>query len=220
MNLIIMHGSGLSALSHKLSAIKKGFDQISITELNCKDVGLGQVLAAIATPQLFSDKRLVILEGFDPGFKLTGLPEDENLTVVLKSNKKLTASSEILKSTASSKPQVILFEEKGETNIFPFLDMLAEKKGGAFGQLENYLEEWGGQYVLTMIFYMLRRLILPVKKLPPFIAKKIELQKKNFRLEKITFLYKEALETDFKIKNGLIGDKLGLTMLVEKIIKV
>lgn len=218
MRLIILHGSGLSAIANKIFATRKNFDPLAVTEINCKEKDLGQVLAEISTPQLFAEQRLVVLENLEPASDLSKLPGDEKLTIALKFSKKLLPASEILKSTLRFKPQTILLEEKDETSIFPFLDMLGEKNKRAFGELGKYLEEWGGQYVLTMIFYFLRRMVISSKKMPSFMAAKIDRQKKNFNLEKIQELYKEVIETDFRIKSGLIEEKLALTLLVEKIL--
>lgn len=222
MNLIILHGNGLSAISQKLSDIKKNFDPLEIQTLSGKEWDFEGVVIELSTPQLFSDKRLVVLEDFDPPaggqMGLDKLPDDPDLTVVLKISKILTQNSVILKQAAALKAQIFQFSEKDETSIFPFLDNLAEKRTQAFLDLEKYLGEWGGQYVLTMIFYLLRRLIMKPKKLPEFVIRKIERQKKNFSLEEIKNLYKQTLETDFKIKSGLLEEKLGITLLVNKIL--
>ena len=86
------------------------------------------------------------------------------------------------------------------------------------GQLDGLLKEYGSQYILTMIFFMLRRLVNPPKNLPPFVIKKIEAQRKNFDQEKIKELYKNGIETDFKIKRGLLEEKMGLTLLLNKML--
>lgn len=225
MKLVILHGNGLAGISNRLSQIKKDFDPLSITEVNGKKQSLESVLAEISTPQLFSEQRLVILEDFDPaltgaGQSLEKLPHEDGLTVVLKFSKLLPSSSVILKEAVKLNAQVMALTEKDETPIFPFLDNLSDKKPLAFVQVDQLLKEYGSQYLLAMIFFMLRRLINPPKNLPPFVIKKLEKQKQNFGGSKITEIYQAALETDFKIKKGLIEEKIGLTMLVQKILSV
>lgn len=209
MQLIVIHGNGLSAISQKVSEIKKGFDNVSTTEINSKERDFDQAVVAVATPSLFSEKRLVVLEDFEK-IDASKLPADGDLTVVLRFSKQLPATSGILKQ----KGQIINLSERDEKNIFPFLDKLADKNQDAAVEIDKFLEGFGGQYLLTMIFYLLRRMVQTTK--PGFMAGKIEKQKKNFPLERIKTLYKDSLETDFKIKSGLIEEKLGLTLLVNK----
>lgn len=217
MNLIIIHGNGLSAISNKLVSIKKGFESLDILTINAQEKSLNAALMEILTGQLFSQKRLVVLEDFED-FDLDKLPDGEDITIVFRINEALDTNSPLLKSAGKHKTQIFQYSEKDETSIFPFLDNLAEKKAQVFVDLEKYLNEWGGQYVLTMIFYLLRRMVIPAKKLPEFVAKKIERQKKNFSLERMNQLYKDAIETDFKIKSGLIEEKTAIVMLVNNII--
>lgn len=222
MTLIIVHGNGLVAAQNKLVQIKKGFDLLSTTVISGKELDFSEAILGSSTGGLFSEKRLMILEDFDEKkIDLEKLPSDDpDLTLVIKINKTLTAASSLIKTATKLKAQIYSFSERDETNIFPFLDSLADKNASeSLKMLNSYLAEWGGQYVLTMIFYMLRRLIMPIKNLPPFVIKRVESQRRNFSQEKITALYKEALETDFKIKSGLLDERNGLTLLVNKIIQ-
>ncbi len=215
MNLIILHGGGLVSKNNKLSQIKKGFDPMDIVELNGKGLTWGQVKTDLLSSLLFSPKRLVILEDF-PQIKLEELTPDENLTLVLNFNKSLISTSVILKEAKKFNAQVIEFSEEQETSIFPFLDLLCEKNPRAQVELGKYLDEWGNQYVLTMMAYALRRFVGSPKKLPPFVLRKMENQRKNLPLERIKMLYREIIETDFKIKRGLIEPDMGLFLLTEK----
>jgi DNA polymerase III delta subunit len=216
--IILIHGTGLASISKKLSELKKDFDVLSIQEFSAKQIEFEQAVAQIATGGLFDEKRLVVLEDFDEKIDFSKIPNDEGVVVVIKLVKNLAANSVLLKKATELRVQVFNFTEAGETNIFPFLDNLADKKEIAMKQLEDYLDEWGGQYVLTMIFYMLRRMVQNPKKLPPFVQQKIAKQKQNFPLEKIKELYKAGLETDFKIKSGLMEERIGLTLFVDKIL--
>lgn len=221
MNLIILYGSGIVSISQKLSQIKKEFDPLLIQTLSGKDFEFDKAVIELSTPQLFSEKRMVVLEDFETTeIDLEKLPVEEGFTVVLKFSKLLASNSVILKIAAEKKAGIFQFGEKDETSIFPFLDNLAEKNRKALGELEKLLREYGGQYILTMLFYLFRRLIIKPKKLPDFVLRKIERQQRNFSVAQIKFFYKMAIETDFKIKSGNIEEKLGVTMLVNNIITV
>jgi DNA polymerase III delta subunit len=220
MNIIVLHGNAPLFQSNKISQIKKGYEKLEIQELSGKEKDYPQILTELSTPQLFSEKRLIILENIDEKLlDLEGLPKDENLTLVIRFSRMLHKSSSFLKKAEAQKAQIILLSEKDESSIFPFLDDLAEKNlQGVFKKVDKIHEELGFQYILTMIFYMLRRLILPAKNLPPFMQKKIEIQKSNFPQRRISELYRIALKTDFKIKSGLMEEKIGLTRLVQEIL--
>lgn len=216
--IILIHGGGLAATSKKISEIKKSFDPLTVQEFSGKQTEFEQAIIGLSTGGLFSEKRLVILEDFDEKVGLDKVPDADGLTVVFKTNKNLTVSSVLLKKAVLKKAQIFNFTEAGETSIFPFLDNLADKNPKALKQLEDYLDEWGGQYVLTMVFYMLRRMLQSPKKLPPFIQQRIAKQKQNFSTERIAGLYNEGLETDYKIKNGLMEEKIGLTLFVNEVL--
>lgn len=218
MNLIVLHGNGLVGISNRLLAIKKEFDKDSVQEISVKKVEMGKVLAEISTPQLFSDKRLVILEDIEDKINVEQLPEDDQLTLVLRFNKSIPKNSSLLKQAVNKKAQVIELTEKEESNIFPFLDGLVEKKSNSLKELEVLYEQFGSQYILTMIYFQLRKLATSPKNLPPFVLKKIAAQKQNFNQAKLVKVYRKVLETDFKIKQGLLEERIGLTILAKSFI--
>jgi hypothetical protein len=69
-----------------------------------------------------------------------------------------------------------------------------------------------------MIAYFLRRMVL-LKTASDFMKTKITQQKKNFPEERIKILYRELILTDYNVKKGLTDDRLGLSLLVEKILR-
>lgn len=220
----ILHGGGVIALSQKISQIKKDFDPLSVTQISGKDFAFDEALVNFSTPGLFSEKRLVVLEDFDltaGNVDLERFPDDPKLTVVLKASKELTQASILLKQAKKIDAQVFLFKEQDEKLIFPLLDALAEKKKEVYTLFERNYEAYGAQYLLTMIFYMFRRLILkPRSNLAGFVIQKMENQRRNFGMEKIKELYLTALMTDFKIKSGLLDEKIGLTLLIGRIMAI
>lgn len=218
MNLIILHGNGLTGQINKLQDIKSRFDPLNIVEISGKESDFEKAVVNLSTSSLFSQERLVILEDFEESLDISKLPSEPDLTIVVRFPKALHASSKLLKSASSLNSQIILVTETDENTIFPFLDKLSEKRPQALLELDPLLEQFGGQYVLTMVFYMFRRLIQKPKKLPEFILRKLELQRRNFDPKKIKALYHFALETDFKMKNGLIEEKLGLTLILNRIL--
>lgn len=219
--IIIIHGNGITAQTAKVLEIKKGFDPLSVQEINGRNFSWSDTILELSTPQLFSKERLVILEEFgDKEIDLSLLPKDGDLTLILRFLQPLTASSPFIKKAQSLKLAVLAFNENDEKAVFPFLDQLAAKDQRALLSLDKLLAEYGGQYLLTMLFYLFRRMLIkPGGNLPAFVVKKIVAQSKNFSLDKLRELLKVALETDFKIKTGLVEEKLGMTLLVEQILR-
>lgn len=217
--IVLVCGNAFSSISQKISQLKSTFDPIAISELNVRSLGWGQVVLNLSGGGLFDEKRLVILEDVDMGVSLDDIPDSLNLTVVLKFLKPLPATSNILKWVMQKKGLIFNLTEKNEVSIFPFLDALVEKRAErVLPQLDKLLRDFGGQYLLTMITFALRRLVATPKTLPPFVLNKIVSQKRSFTMDKIKNLYRECLETDFKVKSGKIDEKIGLTLLVEKIL--
>lgn len=219
MPIYIYHGNGLSAISTAVSRIKQSFDALSISEFNGKTQSLEEALMSIATPNLFADKRLILLDNYPEKIEIGKLVDDPSITVIFRFNKQIPANSVFLREALKKKFLIREFSEADETSIFPFLDLLGEKNGRALGMFEKLYAEYGSQYLLTMLYYFYRRMVAKPKKMPSFALQKLERQKRNFSQEQITKLWEETLETDFKIKSGLLDPKLGLTLLVESILQ-
>ncbi len=218
MTLILIHGNSLLGIFNKLAQIKKSFNKFSISELDYKDLG-SRVSFDFNTPQLFAEQRLVIIGNIENDFNFELLPKDNpEITVVVFITKLLPSSSKILKQAMALKAEIIPINEKEDSSIFPFLDKLAEKNPSSLVDFEKLYKNYGSQYLLTMIFYMFRRFILIPKNLPPFVITKLKKQKNNFTEDKIKNLYYQSLELDFKIKNGLVEEKTGFTLLIQNII--
>lgn len=214
MKLILLHGNFQIAVLQKAAQIKKEFDPLSISEIADSGPGFN-----LSSPSLFSEKRLVILE--NPDIKVVEKIIEEksiDLTILIKFSKHLEKSSAVLKKILENKGEVFNFEESAQISIFPFLDMLGTKNRNAFKEFEKNYSQYGGQYLITMLAYFLRRMIQRSKTSSDFMSQKIESQKRNFNQERIKSLYSEIIETDFKIKQGLIEEKLGVTLLVQKIL--
>lgn len=213
MKIILVHGNLPEAVFNKVDSIKTGYDPLSVTEV---DAGSEIDLSSTS---LFSEKRLVIFD--NPDIKLIEKLAGDNsteLTVLLRYAKLLEKSSPIIKKAGEIKAEIFSFEEKNQNTVFPFLDFLGNLNAKAYAEMEKNYKESGGQYLITMLAYFLRRMILN-KTSSDYMRSKIEQQKRNFSKEKIMDLYKELIETDFKIKRGFIDDRMGVLLMVEKILR-
>jgi DNA polymerase III delta subunit len=206
-------------MSKAVSMWRTKYDQMAVSEFNGKNQSIDEAIIGIATADLFAESRLIILENYHEKTDLSKIVTDDKTTVVIRYQKPLPATSILLKTAKLLQANIQEFSEADEISIFPFLDLLGEKKPLAYAQFEKVYSEYGGQYIFTMLYYFYRRMIVVPKKTPAFALQKLERQKQNFSLDKIKDLYRDTLETDYKIKSGLIDDHLGLTLIVEKILE-
>lgn len=214
MKLILLHGNFQTALIKKVSEIKSSFDPLAITELSQGSVG-----SNFSSKSLFTDKQLVILENPDVDTLEKSInANDTDLTILVRFSKTLEKSSVIFKKIVELKGEILNFDETSENTIFPFLDLIGNLNKKSYIEFEKNYDEFGGQYLLSMLAYFLRRMVQKPKTTSDFMIQKIQTQKRNFGAEKITKLYRELIETDYKIKQGLLEEKMGVTVFLHKII--
>ncbi len=126
-----------------------------------------------------------------------------------------------------------LSQKKVENDIFKLIDYIGEKKSSdAMKILNDMISE--GESVLA-IFAMIAKqfkIVMQVRQLQidgytskviaeklsihPFVAGKALKQTKNFSDESIIDMLNYILESDYKIKNGLIRDTIAIEMLIGK----
>lgn len=216
MNIYILHGGGEESISKKIDEIKKDHDQSSVYSFLANETK--SIPPEILNPGLFEKKRLLILENFDFEY-IEKLPEDDSLDIIFKFSTTLSSRSKFLNSNRKNL-KIYFFPEEKDVSIFSFLDSVAEKNPKALASIEGLYDKFKGQYILTMLLFSLRRLILPSKSSNDFVLKKIEKLKKNFTIEKIKDLYFDVLQTDYKIKTGILDEKTGVLGLVLRFITV
>ncbi len=217
MRIFILHGSGESEILKKIDLIKKDFDPLYIFNISAKNIKDLRSLPEILSSGLFNEKRLIILEDIDEDVNLENLPKNENLTVVFKFLKTLSPKSRYLSLKNAT---IFSFPEEREISIFPFLDEISEKNPKALGKVEDFYNKYKGQYIVTMLYFSMRRLILPLKTKNYFALNKLEKLKKNFSRETISKFYFEILETDNKIKLGFLDEKLAVERLILRLINL
>ncbi len=217
MKPLLLHGTAKVASRNKLLSVKEKFDQNNIVVFE-EGSDLQTMLGSLATASLFSEERLIILENPPEDFTFDSLTLNDSLTLILWFDHEVSAKKPITE-WAKKNGQIFFFPEAKEVSVFPFLDCLATKDKKAFLEL-NKLKNAGFdiQYFITMVFYLLRNLLVTPKNAPQFVKDKLQRQRKNFDKEKITNLYKEIIEIDFKIKSGLLEKSQAEFLLVNKFI--
>ncbi len=196
MTPLLLHGPAISASRRKLQELRKKFNPDNIVVFE-EGTNVQTILGSLLTPSLFSDQQLIILEN-PPEDLVNCILHPVSCILILWFDHEID-----IKKWPGFEP--LFFPEAKEVSVFPFLDYLAAKDQKAFLEMEK-LKDAGFDihYCLTMVFYLLRNLIAAPKNAPDFVKKKLARQRAEFDREKITKLYKDILEIDFKIKSGLL----------------
>lgn len=210
MMRLLLHGPAKSASRKKLIELKQKFDPNNVGVFE-EGADRKTIKEALAGQSLFSSEQLIVVEN-----PLSELSEDNfnfgNCSLILWFDHEIDPKK-------WSSFEISFFPETKEVSVFPFLNFLAEKDRNAYLELDK-LKKAGFdiQYILTMVFYLLRSLAVAPKKVPDFVRKKLERQRINFPLDKVIQLYNEMLQIDFKIKSGLLEKDHAEFLLVQKFI--
>lgn len=195
MKLVILHGLAINTSRKKLSEIKNKFTSDNVITLD-STANTEEILTNLLSESLFGGERLVVVEN----------PPEELINHTLFPNPYtlvLWFDHEI--DTKNWKDaEILFFPEAKEVSVFPFLDFLGNRDKKAFLELDKLKQEYDSQYLITMILYLLRNLSCTPKGAKEFVKAKFAKMRKNFSEEKLINMYKFVLNTDFKIKSGLI----------------
>lgn len=214
MKLLLLHGAGITSSRNKLNEFKKHFEEGSLVVFeegsNQQDINNNLV-----STQLFYDERLIILE--NPPVDFTGYTINPNpITLLLWFDREIDSKKPVLEWVKKINGQILYFPENKEVSVFPFLDLLAEGNKKAYLELEKLKKtDFDIQYFIVMIFYLLRNLVVTPKSAKDFVKNKNARLRVNFPKERITKLYRAILETDFKLKKGLIENSQVEFLLVD-----
>lgn len=213
MKLLLLHGSGISSSRKKLLELKQKFDPGSVITFDpsaqwpAQDPG--QIMASLQTMSMFGEERLVIIENPSVDLVLDLSPLTSHLSLILWFDHEIDPKK-------YPKAEVLFFPEGREISVFPFLDLLANKNPEAFLEMDKLKKAYDSQYVITMVFYLLRSLVYLPAKSSEWVKKKAARQRANFTDEDIKNLYKFILEVDFKVKSGLMEPSQAEFLLVHR----
>lgn len=215
MKLVLLHGLAIEASRQKLLSLKSKFSSSNTLQSS----NVSEILASLMTMPLIAEERAIILENPADDLPLNKLSDAMDLTLIFWFDKELSEKSAIL-NFVKNKGEVLYFPLEKESSIFPFLDLLASKNPKAFLELKKLQtthEKFSDmQYLITMIFYLLRSLAVTPKNAPPFVKQKLEKQRKNFTSQDIKNLYRFIIESDFKIKSGFLDNTHAEFLVVNK----
>ncbi len=215
MKLLLLHGNAKIASRKKLIDQKLKFDPNNVVIFE-EGADLQTILGSISTPSLFSDERLIILENSSEDFADYLLPATD-CQLIFWFDHEVSSKKKVLDWVKKIKGEIIFFPEEREVSVFPFLDYLASQDKRAYLELQKLKNSnFDIQYFITMVFYLLRNLAVTPKTAPQFVKDKLNRQRRDFDRSRITNLYKEVIDLDFKIKSGLLEKDQAEFLLVDK----
>lgn len=216
--LLLLHGEAISSSREKLLSLKKDFEADSIVTFE-KGSEVQTIIGSLTTPSLLSDEQLIVLENPPEDFIFDLSLITYHLSLIIWFDHEVASKKPVI-DWVKSKGQILYFPEVKEVSVFPFLDYLANGDSRAFLEMDKLKKgNFEIQYFITMVFYMLRSLILTPKNAPQFVKDKLKRQREKFKLDDVKKLYKEILEIDFKIKSGLMAVEQAEFALVTKFVK-
>jgi DNA polymerase III delta subunit len=215
MKIAILDGPGEVAKRQYLSRIKAKYQSDAITTIDWKQSSDGQLKTILQSVPMFVTERLIVVENVNDQLDLRQLGTFDDATALVLVASNLNAKKSLLESAKVIKATHVPFEGDKETSAFPFLDALIEGKKTAYVELEKLLAEYGWVYVITMIFYVLRRNLLPLPA-SQFLKTKIQAQRNKYTEDDFRDLYRQTLETEYQIKSGSAEAHMALTTLVAR----
>jgi len=211
--LLLLHGPAINSSRKKLIEIKQKFTTKGGTESVItfeKGSEVSEILANLQTISMFDGEKLIIAENPPEEIIPSASLLQSSATIVFWFDHELKKPPEI------KDIEIFFFPEEKEASIFPFLDSLGQRSTRAYLELEkrNKTSPDDTQYILTMVFYLLRSLVTTPNSAKDFMKQKNARMRKNFSQEELVSLYKFVLETDFKIKSGLLETNQAEFLLV------
>jgi len=212
MKLLALHGPAIEASRRKLQELRKKFDSDNVVVFE-EGTDLQVIKGSLVTSPLFSDQQLIILENPPENFTFDFSLITSPLSLVLWFDREIDVKK-------WSGFEYLFFPESKEISVFPFLDFLAAENKKAFLEAEKLKKaNFDVHYFMTMVFYLLRNLVVTPKTVPDFVKRKLTRQRAGFSIERITELYRDILEIDFKLKSGLLEKPQAEFMLINKFIE-
>lgn len=219
MKVVLLHGPATAVSRKHLSNLKSKYliDDIEHFE---KGSNLDSLKSRLTTISFLSTNRLLILENLPETISFEEYEVSDDVTLVFWFDHEISVTKAVFKFVSKHKGQVLLFPEGKETSVFPFLDLLGAKSSRAFTQMDK-LKQAGFdiQYLITMMIFFLRKMVLPSKNVPVFVQEKLLQQKANFPEQRIRELYRHILNIDYKIKSGEIEKVQAEFLIVNEFLK-
>ncbi|OHD81536.1 MAG: hypothetical protein A2355_15610 [Spirochaetes bacterium RIFOXYB1_FULL_32_8] len=230
--IYIVHGEDASKSRQLILNQLSKLNAASKTDLSISATSPQKLAESLSGITIFGDEPFVVFDVSGAGRKNVDdyieviKRVQTEFTLIIFSNKKLTKSNAFIKAFADNEAKVVTNEKTAESNIFNFLDALAEKdRKSTYSELSKLLSDDQDEiYILTMIQYLVRNLSYFVfnssktASINPYVKYKLVKQSKKYTEQNIKDLYSEMYMREKQLKTGEIEPQTGLSLAVEKMI--
>lgn len=217
MKIIVLTGPGEVNKQEEIFNIKQKFKNDAIHFIDLSGAKISAIENCLISQSLFGNlEKLIIIENTPDDLDLKKLVKTGSSATLLILAASPKSNSKLITTAHEINAKIMNFEAEKEISAFNYLDALIEGRQEAFLEMEKLLDAYGGMYILTMIYYLLRRNLLPLPE-SSFMQKKIKLQKQKLAESDFEKLYFMTIKTDFAIKTGL-PEKIALTKLTQEFI--
>lgn len=217
MKVSLLHGGNLQAELQKLDELVAQFGPPAgggvVVRASGKEITPEFILNHFGAAELFGEKKLIVLTNPDDNFEVDKLPENEGVELVMLYDKELGVRAKVMKEKRVVGGKVYNFVSPQDRRIWTLLDMILENDPRGIKLTMDLLDEFGGQYLLAMMIFNLRRLVVPGNA-PEFVRKKLVEKRQAWGISGIKDRYHDCLETDLKIKTGMGLDKDLVSLMV------
>lgn len=218
MKINVLTGSGEVNKRTEMLNIKHKFEGDSIYSFDMSADKIENIDSCITAQSLFGSlEKLIIIENVPDDLDLKKIVKKENPATLLLLAASPKSNSKLITSAKEINAKITIFETDKEISAFAYLDALIEGKQEAFVEMQKLLSIYGGMYILAMIYYLLRRNLLPLPE-SAFMQKKIQFQKQQVQDTDFETLYLMTIKTDFAIKTGSLPENIALTKLTQEFI--
>jgi len=218
MKIVVLTGPGEVNKRAEMLSIKQKFETDAIYSFDLSNGNIKDIDLCLTTQSLFGNlEKLIIVENTPDDLDLKKLVKKDNSATLLFLGSNPKIISKLLSSAKEINAKVINFEAEKEISAFAFLDALMEGRQEAFLEMQKLLGVYGGMYILSMIYYLLRRNLLPLPA-SSFMQNKIKSQKGKLGDKDFEKLYLLVLDADFSIKSGTLPESIAVTKLTQQFV--
>ncbi|MCL4366916.1 hypothetical protein M1563_01995 [Patescibacteria group bacterium] len=220
MKVVLFYGPGESQKRAEAMHLKEQFKAECVSIVDLKNSNVVNLADLIAQTSLFeTDPKLIVVENVPENFDLEKININTSEGTLLLLGQNLKDNSALVTKTHSLQGLIKRFEGEKELQAFAYLDCLLEGQQNAFVELAKLLSEYDGVYLISMIYYLLRRNLLPLPS-SNFLRQKITRQKQALTEGDWLKLYQLTLEAEYKIKSGQFPDNPALFTLTEAFLQL
>lgn len=214
--LTLLHGDNLVTSYQAYLKAFKTFEGAT-KQLVAKDLTLKTVAEILGQDSLFSDRLLILIEGWPKADLLKTIEVyGQNQDIIIWVDRKV--------DHPKIKAKVLEFKDSAGNNSFKFIDsFLAKKAPASLRELEAlWVEKIPTELLVGMITRQLR-LLIQVKDrdangVNPYVYQKLQLIEKTWTREEILTTLEALLELDHQIKTGRIEARRGLLNFLTQIL--